>query len=360
MLIPQACFKHVFTCLTLLSLMMVAGCEQPQTEVEVIRPVLAIKVGSISIIGTRSFPGRAQAIQSANLAFEVSGSLIERPVNVGDILKKGGLLARLDERDYRSKLKAEKAELTRTKANLERGKQLIKKEAISQLDYDRMKSAYNVDVANVETAQKALNDTKLRAPFDGIISKLFVENFQTVRAKQQIARLVDTSQIEIEIHIPEALISQVPHVNQVLVRFDAFPDIDIKGSVKEVGSEASETTRTYPVTIVMDQPEDITILPGMAGEVRADPDSIENNEKYNKIQVPLSAVFSPDASNESYVWVVDEQASTVSRRAVTTGKIRSTGLAIKQGLAAGEWIAIAGVHRLQEGQKVELRSALGD
>jgi len=360
MLIARACSKYFFICLSLLSLLMMAGCEEPVTEVDVVRPVLAMKVGNVSSLGTRSFPGRAEAVQSANLAFEVSGSLIERPVKVGDKLKKGELLARLDERDYRSKLKAEKAELTKTKANIERGKQLIKKDAISQSDYDRMQAAYNVDVANVETAQKALNDTELKAPFDGIISKLFVENFQTVRAKQQIARLVDTSKIEMEIHIPEVLISLVPGVKSVLVRFDAFPDTDIKGSIKEIGSEASETTRTYPVTIVMDQPEDITILPGMAGEVRGDPEGIKNVQQFSSIQVPLAAVFSPDASNESYVWVIDEKSSTVSRRAVTTGKLRSTGLAIDQGLAVGEWIAIAGVHRLQEGQEVELRSALGE
>ena len=163
-----------------------------------------------------------------------------------------------------------------------------------------------------------------------------------------------------EIHIPEVLISVVPEVPRVLVRFDAFPDTDINGRIKEIGSEASETTRTYPVTVVMDQPEEITILPGMAGEVRADPEGVKDIQKFTGVQVPLSAVFSPDASNESYVWVIDEKSSTVSRRAVTTGKLRSTGLAIDQGLAAGEWIAIAGVHRLQEGQQVELRSALGE
>jgi membrane fusion protein, multidrug efflux system len=357
---PQSCVKHLLTGLTVVLLVNLVGCEEPVTEAEVVRPVLAMKVGNISSIGTRSFPGRAEAVESANLAFEVAGSLKERPVNIGDEVKKGQLLARLDARDYRSKLKARKAELAKSLANINRGKELIKKGAISEAEFDRMQATYSVDVSRVETAQKALNDTALKAPFDGTISKLFVENFQTVLAKQEIARLVDITRIEMVIHIPEVLISLVPEVQQVFVRFDALPDVDIKGSIKEIGSEASETTRTYPVTVVMDQPEDITILPGMAGEVRADPEGIKNAHEFSSIQVPPATVFSPDASNESYVWVIDEKSSTVSRRAVTTGKLRSTGLTIDQGLAVGEWIAIAGVHRLQEGQEVELRSALGE
>lgn len=164
------------------------------------------------------------------------------------------------------------------------------------------------------------------------------------------------------VNIPEALIALVPEVKSVLVHFDAFPQHDIKATVKEIGAEASKTTHTYPVTLVMDQPEGFTILPGMAGEARADMSQIseERKQQASKIEVPLAAVFSPDESEEKFVWVVDEQAGTVSRRAVVTGILKSTGLIIEEGLTAGEWIAIAGVHRLREGQSVRLRPAQGE
>jgi RND family efflux transporter MFP subunit len=189
---------------------------------------------------------------------------------------------------------------------------------------------------------------------------LFVENFQAVQAKQQIARLVDTSKVEMVINIPEVLISLVPQVQKVLVSYDAFPDKDIPAGVNEIGAEASETTRTYPVTLVMEQPEGFTILPGMVGEARADPASVPKTTQRKGIEVPLSAVFSPDESDKRFVWIVDEQANTISRRELVTGEIKSSGLLIEEGLSPDEWIAVAGVHYLREGQTVRLQPAQGE
>ncbi len=354
--------SHLFTWLTFISLIIISGCEKSETEAPVIRPVLSMQVGGDASFGGRTFPGQARAIQEANLAFDVSGTLNQRPVKVGDRVKKGQLLASLDPRDYRSKFNAAKAELNRAKATFKRAEELIKEHHISEVEYDKLKATYEVAAANLETARKALSDTELKAPFDGEISELFVKNFVAVTAKQKIARLVDNTKIEMVIDIPETLISRAPAVKQVLVRFDAFPEHDIIATVKEIGTEASKTTRTYPVTLVMDQPEGITILPGMAGEARGDPDQIPQDlkEQMRRIEVPLSAVFSPDESNQSFVWVIDEQAGTVSQRAVKTGELKSQGLVIEDGLVAGEWIAVAGVHRLREGQKVRLSPVQGE
>jgi len=357
----QAHPKNLLTGLTVVLALITSGCEQQESEkAPVVRPVLAMKVGDVTAIGGRVFHGRARATQEANLAFDVSGTLIERPVKVGDSVTKGQVLARLDPRDYSSSLKAAQAELTKAKANFKRAKELIEKGYISKVEYDRMQAAASVAAANVETTRKALGDATLKAPFTGRISELFVENFQAVQAKQQITRLVDTSRIEMVIDIPETLISLVPLVKSVRVRFDAFPDQEIPAGVKEIGAEASETTRTYPVTLVMDQPQGFTILPGMAGEARGDPADIPKETLLKGFQVPLSAVFSPEESDKSFDWVVDEQAGTVSRREVVTGQLKSTGLFIEKGLSSGEWIATAGVHQLREGQSVRLLPAQGD
>lgn len=359
MSISYSYVKHLLTGLMLVLLVNVVGCDEPQVAAPVVRPVLAMMVGAGDTFMGRTFPGRAQAVQEANLAFDVSGSLIERPVKVGERVTTGQLLARLDPRDYQSKYNAAQAQLTKEKANFKRAKELVKKDAISEAEYDKLKAVYEVAKANLDTARKALSETDLKAPFDGRIAALFVKNFTAVLAKQEIARLVDASSIEMIVNIPEALITLVPEVKSVLVRFDAFPEYDIKATVKEIGAEASKTTRTYPVTLVMDQPEDVFILPGMAGEARADLSQISEERKQlqSKIIVPLAAVFSPGESEENFVWVVNEQTGTVSRRAVVTGVLKSTGLIIEEGLTAGEWIAIAGVHRLREGQSVRLQPA---
>ena len=140
----------------------------------------------------------------------------------------------------------------------------------------------------------------------------------------------------------------------MFVRFDTFPDREIPAKIKEIGKEASQTTRTYPVTLIMDQPKDMKILPGMAGKtVRAEgglPDDANNAG----IEVPVSATFSPDETDKAYLWVIDEQTKTVSRREVKTGKLTDRGIMITNGLISGEWIATAGVHYLREGQQVRI------
>ncbi len=103
----------------------------------------------------------------------------------------------------------------------------------------------------------------------------------------------------------------------------------------------------------MDQPEDIKILPGMAGKATRAP-AIPDMKKQADIVIPETAVFSPDDSDTSFVWVIDDQTKTISKRKVTVDELLDSGIAITDGLKPGEWIATAGVHYLQEGQQVRI------
>ncbi len=109
--------------------------------------------------------------------------------------------------------------------------------------------------ADLAMARNDLRYTELIAPFAGTISAKYVENFQTVVSRQIVCRLLDSSRIEIVVDIPENRISIAPFMSDLVCVFDAFPDVEIDGvMIKEVGTEASEITRTYPVTCIMDQP----------------------------------------------------------------------------------------------------------
>ena len=109
--------------------------------------------------------------------------------------------------------------------------------------------------ASVDAAKDRLSYTYLKAPFDGNVVRIYVENFQDVTARQPVMRIVDDSRVEFVINIPESLISYVPDVTDVRVTFDPFPGREIPAAVKEIGTEASDSTRTYPVTLIMDQPD---------------------------------------------------------------------------------------------------------
>jgi RND family efflux transporter MFP subunit len=205
--------------------------------------------------------------------------------------------------------------------------------------------------ATLDSAKDSLSYTYLKAPYDGTIVATYVENFEHVRSNQAVVRMLDNRRIEFVFSVPETLISYIPLVTNLRVRFDAFPEVEIPAELKEMGTEASLTTRTYPVRLIMDQPDGIEILSGMAGKaygevVTADASSAET-------VVPTSSVFSTGADKQSKVWVIDESTGRVSSQPVQLGKLVATGVVVLDGLQSGEVIATAGVNYLSEGQEVK-------
>jgi len=335
------------------------GCsDKPATQAEIVRPVKSIVVGDAQILGDRRFPGRATATQEFNLSFDVGGTLVERPVNIGDEVKQGQLIAQLDQRDFRADVKAAQAALKRDRKNFQRAKELIKDGNISQSDFDRLEAQIDVVDAELAVAQKALADSVMKAPFDGRIANLFVENFQAVQAKQEIARLLDATHVEFTVQIPEQLISLVSYIRDIKVEFDSFPGRPVAARIKEIGNEASATTRTYPVTFIMEQPEGFEILPGMSGIATGRPE-LPESMKMTGIPVPVTAVFTTRELSGNFVWVIDAGTSTVKRRPVEVGELGDTGIPVTGGLQAGERIVTAGVSYLREDQKVKLLDSQG-
>ena len=363
------CFPLFFALVALL------GCKDEIPQKEMIRPVRAMQISDPAEFTKRWFPGQAKATQEVDLSFRVAGPLVALPVNVGDTVRKSKELARIDPRDYKVNLQNALGQLERAKASLKRSEAdydrvlRIQKQdpgAVSQtlVDSNRQTAASTrAEIrslqADVDSARDRLGYTYLKAPFDGIVTATYVENYEDVKAKQPIVRLIDNSQIEIIVNISEVLISHADSLKEAgkvfRVRFDPFPNREIEAQIKEIGKEASKTTRTYPVTLIMDQPEDINILPGMAGNA-ASTVSPPGMQGQSQVVIPETAVFSPD-ENKTYVWIIDEKSKKVNKREVKTGDLLDSGITVREGIEPGEWIATAGVHYLKEGQEVRILSA---
>jgi RND family efflux transporter MFP subunit len=354
------------------------ACSEPEAEREIIRPVRAVMVGDIGQLQRRGFPGRAQAAQEIDLAFRVGGPLISRPVNVGDRVEEGGLVAQIDPRDFEVNLRNVQAQLTEAEAARERAAADFRRQqnmfntdpgATSEAAVDRAREERDRAAAAVESlnatvtnAQDQLDDTRLLAPFDGTVVATYVENFQNVRQKQPVVRILDTARIEMVINVPENLISLIPAVHTAKLRFDAFPDREFEGRITEVGTEASQTTRTFPVTVMMDQPDDVRILPGMAGQANAGEVDPAVDQQRGGPSVPVGAVFTPDTETSDQVWVIkrgEGDLGVLERRSVKTGPLTQHGVVITEGLSSGEWILTAGVHSVKEGQTVRILKAGG-
>ncbi len=330
---------------------LVLACGEPPPPPEPTRPVIAMQVADTSAFGERWFSGQAKATREANIAFEVAGRLIERPVEIGDEVEKGQLLARLDPRDFENSLNQARAVRDRATAYRDRIALAARSGAVSRQDLTDAEAELDAAAAEVEIRAKALQDSELYAPFAGTLSAILVENFENVLEKQVIMRVLDTAKIEMVINIPESLISNAPFVESMRVRFDAFPGQEFPAQVVEISNEASEATRTYPVNLLMEQPEDVTILPGMAGQANATVRS--NAEAVAKGYELLSAAVVTEEDGSSFVWVLDLEAGTVRRRPVQLGEPTTRGVRVR-GVERGEWVAIAGTRTLREGQKVRL------
>ena len=334
--------------------------------------MIAVRVADAESLSQRVFPGRARAGQEVNLSFRVSGPLIALPANVGDEFKRGDVVARIDPRDFETavrtvlgQLEQGQAHAKRAEADLGRLKNVMKEDpgATSQAAIDRAQQARDSSAASVRSLKASLaavkdrlSYTTLKAPFKGNVSETYVENFETVVAKQPILRLLNPDSIEFVISVPESLIGLAPSVESIEVKFDALPEVTIPATIKEIGKEASQATRTYPVTLVMSQPEGVEILPGMAGgaKVTARP---PKSADLAGLEIPATALFTGADSTKSFVWIIDEANKTLSRRTVEVGKLSKFGVLIKSGLKPGEWIVTKGVNTLDEGQQIRIIDA---
>ena len=331
------------------------------------RPVPVFRVVDANLLAGRALPGQARSAREAMLSFRVPGRIQERRAKTGDQVKEGDVLATLDAAPYQAELDRVTANLQRARAayanaasQLERDKQLLDKGIIAKARYDNSNSTAKQAQAEVRSLEAAeqnakldLGHTELRAPFAGIVSAVFAEAFEEVRPQEPVMRLIDPTEIEMVVSVPESLISFVPHVIDIRATFDRYPGVEIPAEVSEIGTEPSENSRTYPVTLLLTPPQGIAILPGMAGRVRGKPGP-ELADQTKGVVVPLSATFSPDDATGSFVWAVKEPGGTVHRQQVTLGEPVVGGVSVTSGLSPGTLVAAAGVHTLREGQAVRV------
>jgi len=346
------------------------GCDKPAPKQEEVRPVKAERIPDPILFRSKPFPGVTRAEERVNLAFRVAGPLVEFPVNVGSRVKKGEMVARIDPRDFEVELENAKARLGTAEAALafaksdyERALKIQKRDpgAISQSMVERKREEQNRLAAEVRSkeaelsaAEDRLGYTYLKAPFDGVVVAKYLDNYEYVRAEQPVARVMDASNIEMVVDIPEHLIANIPYVTSVTVTLDVMPEKTFCAKIKEVGTEASAVTRTFPVTLLLRPPKGIRLFAGMSGEAefkgKVDP---EDTERLYSV-IPVEAVFSDKSRQKSFVWVIDEDSHSVERREVVLGKLMESGVQVKEGLSSGEWIAVAGVNFIKDGQKVRI------
>lgn len=330
------------------------GEEENENQIQVIRPVKTIVLGGGQGTG-RSFPGKVQGSQRVNLSFRVQGPLIEFPVNEGDEVKAGQLLARLDPRDYQIAYDEAYAQFIEAQADYKRYKDLYERNAVPVADLDVRRAKRDTAKARLDYARANLDYTYLKAPFGGYVGAKYVQNYEEVRPFDNILSLQDLTKVEIVIDLPENVLASTKEGDVVglYATFQSAPGEEFPLTIKEVSAQADPRTQTYRATLSMDQPDIIRVLPGMTAQVHSE-GKTSNDENGSYFIIPAIAVVTGDGPDQ-YVWVVDQNDMTVRKRKVTVGAVTGErDIEILGGLKAGEMIAVTGITQLQEGMQVTL------
>jgi len=342
---------------SLLAAALACGEEPPPPE-PVVRPVQILELAGAGGGSQLSYPATIIAGKTADLSFEVPGRLIERPALEGEVVEQGQLLARLDPRDFEQGLAAETARMAAAKAERERAQLLFDEDVTSQQELDVKIRNYEITRARVAVSQKALDDTRLIAPFAGTVARIAVDNFETVQAKQRVMVLENTSLFEVKVAIPEQDASRISGAlsleeqtarSMPQVEISSIPGRRFPARITEFATKADPTTRTFLVTLRFDNPSDVNIRSGMTARVTVTvPDDVEVE---TGIRIPANAIVSP-GGDDAYVWTIDPGTLEASRRDVELGELGMETVLVRSGLEGNEWIAISGVHHLHEGMVV--------
>ncbi len=324
---------------------------------EVIRPVKAVEIIDPSLPTGRKYPGQTRAVREANMAFDVSGMVIERRVNRGDLVKQGDLIARLDARDYQNQLNAALARQNQAKVHLDRVYDAARINAATPQEVTNAEAALEVADAEVAIAQKAVEDTEIFAQFDGVIADTFVEQYENVQAKQAIVSLQDLSEILIDAHVPESRIAEInpdvakPNFTAV---FEYVPDREFKVEFEEFAAQPDPSTQTYPITFRMTSPSDVTIWTGMTATL------IEYGMPGGgpvEYAIPAKGIVSQGESDQMFVWKAipaGGELYTLSFVPVTVSRLVGEDALVTLGVAPGDFVVVAGTRFLEEGQTVRL------
>ncbi|MCP4714254.1 MAG: efflux RND transporter periplasmic adaptor subunit [Deltaproteobacteria bacterium] len=328
------------------------------------RPVKVVKVSPLPVCKTRNFPGIARSARVVQLAFRVGGPLHELPVDVGQHITKGKLIAQIDQRDFavnittlKSQLAALQAQQKEARLQYDRYNNLYNIKAVPKAQFDHAEAAYEritaqvaATAARLKDARNRLSDTQLLAPFDGYIDQKHVENFDNVQAGRPIVTFLDCSVMEVTVSVPEELAAEGIRFDDFTCTFDAYPGKVFTASLKELGRNAQASNRTYPLTVTLQQTDSTLIRAGLAAALRI---TYSKNGLTPGMRVPGEALVS-DPTGRAFVWVFDPKSNSVEKRPVTTGQLLTGGTEITSGLTTGEMVVTAGAHFLTAGQKVHL------
>jgi len=345
---------------TILLMSLLPACHKTEAPASAVRPVIVVTVKDSAGSGHAVYSGEVRARHEADLGFRIGGKIVERRFNLGDHVRQGQLLARLDPEDQQlsasaatSQVEAARAQFNLSRADYERARALFAQHFISQSGLDSRRSQWQSAQAQLDQAQArqraSFNQvayTQLKADRDGVVTAAPAEAGQVVAAGQQIVRLADPAQREVLIWLPESRAGSVKVGQNALVQIWGHKDRTYAGKVRELAASADPVTRTYAVRVAVEDADQVfrlgaTAMVGLA--TLASP---------GQLRVPLSAVVR-DGAGQPRLWVVEKGGVVVSR-ALTDVTYQDDTAIVRGGVRFGDQVVAVGAHMLRAGMHVRV------
>ncbi|OOE44291.1 efflux transporter periplasmic adaptor subunit [Salinivibrio kushneri] len=322
-----------------------AGCGEPKVSAPSETPprpakLLAVVTNEDGL--ARQFPAQVEADDKALLSFRVSGVIESMPIKAGMDVAKGQVLAALDSQQYQLQLDKARAQYQLAQVQFNRAERLHNNKVIAEQRFDEARSALSEAAASLEQAQTNLNYTQLKAPYAGTVSLRMKEENEFAQAQAPVLHIQSKDIINVSFQLPERYFHYfAQHADNLVpsVSFDTHPSRQFPAQFKEIDTEADPKTASYHVTVSLNRPDAINVLPGMAAKVHA---TIPTK---SQTQVPQSAVL--ETNEGTAVWRVGDN-----------GEVKLTPVTLREGkvvsgLENGEVIVATGVSALKEGDRVK-------
>ncbi len=340
-----------------------SGCSDEESKAEaIVRPVKVIEVVAGESGRKLEYSGAVKARYEINLAFRVNGKITERPVDVGDRVRPGNLLARLDAADYELAVTRAEADLRSAvkqvgtlKLFKQRAETLYAKNAASKAELDQRTLAYDQALSTEQSAISALEQaknqvayTRLHADMAGIVTAVNGEPGQVVGSGTPVVTVAMDGEKEVQVAVPETEITNFAAGAAVKVRFWSQQGMVLDGTVREVAGSADPRSRTFSVRVRI--PDGPRVLLGMTATVET-----QVGGGPAGFDIPVSALAEKDGN--PVVWVVERASDTVRPRSVRLGEFSDNGVVVSEGLSPGEMVVSAGTQFMRDGMKVKVSAA---
>jgi RND family efflux transporter MFP subunit len=342
----------------------VSGCDKPAPPASQARPVRTVTVEQRAGGEIVSLTGQVRAKDQASLAFRLDGRMIERLVNVGDVVAAGQVVARLEPQIQQSALRSAQANLSSVEAQLSEAKitfwrqqELLKDGWTSRANFDKAQHNLEtlqgqVDAAQgqLRIAQEQLSYTVLSADGPSAVTAVGAESGEVLHAGQMVVQVARQGGRDAVFDVPEQLMRTGPRDPVVDIALTNEPQVQATGRVREVSPQADPATRTFQVKVgITDPPEAMRLGATVTGRITLSAPS--------GMEIPASALTKTDGGPA--VWIVDPHSQTVTLRTVAVLRYDPATVVISQGLETGDRVVTAGAQTLRPGQKVQLVGDVG-